>query len=1361
MESSLNLAKQEQSKTNRCIEAILNGLESGYGNLLPESVSSFRPSQVAWLDKVKSLLPTLSPGEEIVTQKDTGTGKTLLLSIVAMLASKHGQVAIVVPTIALGNQTIDALKDYFPGLNINFIYTSEDNKTNATKGLSKGSSIVVIVQDSLAKLKDIEYIDHTHFDPQLIIIDESHLSQSTAVRSGIEPYKEQSVIWDFTATHYRTRIDKKNNDDIPVSAGDSVHWLPRKNVPYGRLIFEDNPDSLLADKEILPIRWHAILSDELRFDKVEESQETGDFNEASLNQTLETSWNTLVQQVNNDIINNPVYENRHNFFFACPNSTDMADNAAAELSKASGHETAVVTAKKCGIYKNGKFTPKTQEAILKRKWKDGKKYVFQIRQLREGYNDDSIDCVLMLNFTKIVADYLQNIGRGRRVHPGQDDLLVVDIIPNRGSVANPVSAPMVLGLMSAREDELLLTDRQKNLSEPGEVDFTIRQEFVMSQMYDCFEYPFQTTERLKKTSLRSYSNTINSSDVIDAIIDILEQKVNNGAQLNKLVYKPSGYPADLAGLRQMDQSELRMVKFNPSITHFDLPNYLIAKYQSEIINITTPESRVEMVLSIHADVLSGLPIALIKQKIGELLVQRPQLYDRLIDPKSNIIKSVVSDILQKSRPKNTRKDSSSVVTPNMASVDTPKNAQSRSKADKKREYQDSIPGIFSEYLEHEIILQQAIDKICEGIDDKQISRDTLIVNFALFLNRSKLAGKAKFEDWLQLTLIKNDGSLNRIANEYILKATEISPAILGIALKIENIVKQKYNNEASIKIFETLKTKLIYTMLLEQCRSVKSFNIGLVLSEEVIKGHIIKYLSKQTTKGISQFFDESDTTNILQIADRFLHYLMTTAVPTHLKSLSKYHISQGTIYQISSPQLVDEIIKNSYYSSQAYLDPLILVTMPDVFNIISASGLDTETAINKLKSWIIYYPNRNPAKGGYSEFLNEISIFLVNKANIIDEDYMPINIADNRILNLDLEARVLRSFPYSDPVLVEEYYQLFIKIYKNTKDTDKNKKSTFEKNLEKTRFVASLHDFLSQNVSEKATVKDAKILQPHLRGVDFQSWTQMSDDQKNAAVLEMVTGGYFKTSAISPIVISTLILSRKEQVTSQNQAIIRSTPFIEPTSLNVSQSHTGSHDININQGLVDKEFSKLISNKQRNLEMVQKELSDSNGFKNISTDLIKGLLEIIVNLKGPRGKNYQENSNYFGVVYSNLSYQELLLKVRLFVNRENPNLVTETCIKELYRGKQVPDSCIVFVGTKKYIDFSKVKDQQLDTPSLQGSNVPNLESLPSYTSKQAIAQVAKLLKMKEISAHPIILRKLGNKKQYTKAEIDQLIKDSN
>src|SRR5262249_53206902 len=48
--------------------------------------------------------------------------------------------------------------------------------------------------------------------------------------------------------------------------------------------------------------------------------------------------------------------------------------------------------------------------------------------LTEGYDNSSIDCVICLRPTKIRSLFAQCIGRGTRIHPGKDHLLILDFL---------------------------------------------------------------------------------------------------------------------------------------------------------------------------------------------------------------------------------------------------------------------------------------------------------------------------------------------------------------------------------------------------------------------------------------------------------------------------------------------------------------------------------------------------------------------------------------------------------------------------------------------------------------------------------------------------------------------------------------------------------------------------------------------------------------------------------------------------------------------------------------------------------------------------------------------------------------------
>jgi superfamily II DNA or RNA helicase len=69
-----------------------------------------------------------------------------------------------------------------------------------------------------------------------------------------------------------------------------------------------------------------------------------------------------------------------------------------------------------------------RQAVLERFKRDETRILTNAMLLTEGYDEPSIDCVVCLRPTKIRALYSQIIGRGTRICPGKDHLLVLDFL---------------------------------------------------------------------------------------------------------------------------------------------------------------------------------------------------------------------------------------------------------------------------------------------------------------------------------------------------------------------------------------------------------------------------------------------------------------------------------------------------------------------------------------------------------------------------------------------------------------------------------------------------------------------------------------------------------------------------------------------------------------------------------------------------------------------------------------------------------------------------------------------------------------------------------------------------------------------
>jgi superfamily II DNA or RNA helicase len=69
-----------------------------------------------------------------------------------------------------------------------------------------------------------------------------------------------------------------------------------------------------------------------------------------------------------------------------------------------------------------------RRAVLERFRRDETRVLSNAMLLTEGYDEPSIDCVVCLRPTKVRALYSQIIGRGTRICPGKDHLLVLDFL---------------------------------------------------------------------------------------------------------------------------------------------------------------------------------------------------------------------------------------------------------------------------------------------------------------------------------------------------------------------------------------------------------------------------------------------------------------------------------------------------------------------------------------------------------------------------------------------------------------------------------------------------------------------------------------------------------------------------------------------------------------------------------------------------------------------------------------------------------------------------------------------------------------------------------------------------------------------
>jgi superfamily II DNA or RNA helicase len=525
LSTTLRKFRDDDNKNNSIVENIGNTaimIES----YLPSGFTP-RPSQDRFLKEWPSITSNMEIGHNYIIQKDTGTGKTALFSLIAESVSSDKKVAIVLPTIILGMQTILALRERFPNKKISYLFTDQKPITLPTDvEKSTDGEIVIFVKDSFIKLVSDDYpnqtIDSTEpifsqFQPDLVILDESHLCNTPTFNKAFDKIRDRVVTLSFSATPYKTYINRRNKNDVPVWAGRSMHWTRLDNLnPDGSwkdVVFRDDKTELLKNNESCPVRAIAAVSN-LDFEFQVKMNSDGEYDPASIAEFENKNWEEICDDFIDTYLKYPQLQARNKIIVACPSNIEKTKEAAQQFSQRTGETTATVTSGNYYLYKidsnGGLIKTKTTKDEVLSQFRNGQiKFLFSIAQLKEGFDESSVDAVMMMNLTKSVTDYIQILGRAVRQDPSKVDAIVVDLLPGKYSKVNPLVASVALGQV------VPLVEMESNF----ERDTTLEEIDVMEEI---------TEEKEERSILKkSYFETIKGLYVpINEAINIIRNKVD-------------------------------------------------------------------------------------------------------------------------------------------------------------------------------------------------------------------------------------------------------------------------------------------------------------------------------------------------------------------------------------------------------------------------------------------------------------------------------------------------------------------------------------------------------------------------------------------------------------------------------------------------------------------------------------------------------------------------------------------------------------------------------------------------------------------------------------------------------------------
>ncbi|EPZ44289.1 hypothetical protein AAC03nite_34840 [Alicyclobacillus acidoterrestris] len=275
-------------------------------------------------------------------------------------------------------------------------------------------------------------------EPGLIIYDECHHSRAEGafrILQDLGVFREDGPpLLGVTATP--SRSDGSQIGDV------------FEHVTYERTILEMVMDGYLTD-----VRGLQVNVPNLDFRYVRTSG--GDYSQQDLSATL-----------NHDIALNAVVEAyvqyaryRKSVVFA----VDVAHaNSLAERFKLAGYAAASV---------DGSMSAEQRARILSDFSNNKLKILVNCSLLTEGWDEPSVDCVVIGRPTKSQALYTQMIGRAIRLHPGKNDALVLDLTGASEDKNLQTFTKLITSQSSKQNQERRSSDGSKRKTKSGEPEF--------------------------------------------------------------------------------------------------------------------------------------------------------------------------------------------------------------------------------------------------------------------------------------------------------------------------------------------------------------------------------------------------------------------------------------------------------------------------------------------------------------------------------------------------------------------------------------------------------------------------------------------------------------------------------------------------------------------------------------------------------------------------------------------------------------------------------------------------------------------------------------------------------------------------
>ena len=368
-------------------------------HLTPQSILPLRDYQQEALNAV------LDAADQGATRPlvalPTGTGKTVLFAY--LVARRPGRSLILVHRDELIRQAAEKLAMIAPDLDVGIV-KAKSNEIN--------SRCVLASVQSISRPKRLQTL---RSDFETVIVDEAHHATATTYKRVLEYVGSFRTDGPLTlgVTATPRRGDRKTLDTI------------FQDIVYQRSITDMIATGYLCDLRALQIGV------EINLDLIRTQR--GDFVDSDLEQLLLTA-DAPVTVV--DAVLEHAAQRKTLIFTPTVN---IAHVLAAKLREAGIVAEAV----------DGKTPLQDRRAMLKRFRSGSTQVMINCGVLTEGYDEPSVDCVILCRPTKSATLFTQMIGRGTRPYPGKQNCLIIDLVGlttrhSLQSVASIVGLPDVL-----------------------------------------------------------------------------------------------------------------------------------------------------------------------------------------------------------------------------------------------------------------------------------------------------------------------------------------------------------------------------------------------------------------------------------------------------------------------------------------------------------------------------------------------------------------------------------------------------------------------------------------------------------------------------------------------------------------------------------------------------------------------------------------------------------------------------------------------------------------------------------------------------------------------------------------------------